>query len=832
MEIPITNSALLLVTLLGVALLVPILCERFRISGIVGLIIFGVILGPNAVGLLERGELVTLLGQAGLLFIVFVAGLEIDLGRFRKYRRHSIVFGGISYLIPQFVGFLVAIYWLNFSVPSAILLGSMFGSHTLLSYPIAARLGIVRSVPVTTCVGGTIMTDTAAILVLAVVANTVLESGGIAFWVLFTVFLGVFGMLVFFVLPPLARWFYRYVPDEGARDFLFTILMLFLFAWLAEIAGLQPILGAFLCGIALNRLIPERSPLMNRIQFVGRTLLVPMFLLSVGMLVDPRALISDWVTIQTIVAMSLTVVVTKLMAAFLAGKLLGYSTAGSWVLFGMSVNQAAATLAAVIVGFNLGLFSDAVVNGAIIMILVTTLIGPYCTERWGKQMASEAQDDLVEFGELPQRILIPVANPDSVDPLIDLALLLREPKSRDPIYPMAIVTEGVDVAQKLAASEKLLARASIRGSAGQCPVYPISRVDINIAEGIRRTLPEQQITTIVIGWSGRTSFAHRIFGGVLDQLLMQSRQTVFVAKITRALSSVRRIILAVPKSGEFEPTFAETLHHVKVLSQQLSAPLHVIGPTCNSKRMEKILRRTRPDVKVTAEVIPKMRGLIGELSEVVVESDLIILLSARSHRMSWSAELESLPRLIAEAYPENQFLVLYPPDEDEDREREEGSSREKEVFERVALLEPPQVKLGLSAATLEKLLEEMLSDSFPERPELKAKILKTLLSSADEYPIEVGEGVYLIHGRERSLAGPKLWVASLAEPYLELPHAGQPLGILLALIAPVGASAEMHLSLLRNTATFFRDEKVIRTLREASDEGHAFNGLKPLNDLY
>lgn len=659
MSLTIDNPVLFFVALASIALFVPMLFERIRVPGLVGLILTAVILGPNGLMLIERNVLIEYLGQAGLLFIVFVAGLEIDLVRFVKYRNHSMVFGSISYLIPQILGALMAVFVLGFSLPSAILLGSMFGSHTLLAYPIASRLGIVKSTPVTTSVGGTIITDTAALMVLAIIANSVTDEGGWLFWAKFALLLGVFMLLVFRVLPRLARWFYRTVPDEGARDFLFTILMVFFFAWLAEFAGLQPIIGAFLCGIGLNRLIPERSPLMSRVQFVGKTLLVPVFLISVGMLIDPLAVIADRETMLVVFMMSVTVIITKWMGAFAAGKMLRYSINECWILFGMSVNQAAATLAAVIVGYNIGLFNTSVLNGAVIMILISCLIGPWATQRWGKKLAEEMDHSTMDFKDRPQRILIPLANPQTVEPLMDLALLLREPNSRHPIFPLAVVTDDSDVDSKVAEAEKLLSLATMRGNSAEVPIYPVTRVDVNIADGIRRTLMEQQITTVLIGWNARASFSNKMFGNVLDQLLAQSRQSVVVARITRSLNTIGRVILAIPRSADHEPSFVESIHIVKTLCQQLSTPLEIIGPTVDLAHLQKAARTTPPEVKLNFQKIPSLRNLPLTLEKILHPDDLVILLSARSHHLSWNSALETLPRKIATDNPDQPFIILY-----------------------------------------------------------------------------------------------------------------------------------------------------------------------------
>lgn len=559
LDLNVSNPVLFIAILTAVALLVPMLFERLRLPGLVGIIIAGMVLGPSGLGIMERNSLIQFLGQAGLLFIVFVAGLEIDLGRFARYRHHSLIFGSISYWVPQIVGALLAKLILGFDWFAAVLLGSMFGSHTLLAYPVASRLGLTRLTSVTASVGGTIITDVSALLVLAIIANTVSGSGDVGFWVRFALFLGIFLLIVFRLLPLVARWFYRTVPDEGARDFLFTILLLFLTAWLAQWVGLQPIIGAFFCGIAINKLIPEHSPLMSRIQFVGKTLLVPMFMLSVGMLVSFDSIFGDPGGLLVILVMSSGVVATKFLAALIAGRVLGYSRDESYVLFGMSVNQAAATLAAVVVGYQIGLFSEAVINGAIVMIMVTCFIGPWVTERYGLRLIKEGRLDASPLPYNEQRILVPLANPATVAPLMDLAMMLRNRSSRQPVFPLAVVTEGADTETQLTNAAKLLTRASARIAAANVPTSPVTRVDVNIAEGIRRAVAEHQISTLVLGWSGPVLFAHKIFGNVVDQVLMQTRQTTVVARINESLNTKSRLVVILPAQAIKEGSFNNSI---------------------------------------------------------------------------------------------------------------------------------------------------------------------------------------------------------------------------------------------------------------------------------
>lgn len=638
------------------------LFERMRLPGLVGIIIAGMVLGPSGLGVMERNSLIQFLGQAGLLFIVFVAGLEIDLGRFARYRYHSLAFGTISYMIPQVIGALLAHYVLGFDWMAAILLGSMFGSHTLLAYPVASRLGLTRLTSVIASVGGTIITDVSALLVLAIIANTVSGSGDAGFWLRFVVFLGIYVLVVFRLLPVAARWFYRTVPDEGARDFLFTILLLFFTAWLAEWVGLQPIIGAFFCGIALNRLIPEHSPLMSRIQFVGKTLLVPMFMLSVGMLVSLDSLFADSRTAMVIAVMSCGVIGSKLAAAFAAGKLLGYSKDECYVLFGMSVNQAAATLAAVVVGYQIGLFAEAVINGAIVMIMITCVVGPWATERWGLRLIKAGRLDAALTDRTEQRILVPLANPATVEPLMDLAVMLRDRRSKKPVFPLAVVTEGVETDVQLAHAAKLLGRASERVAAANVPTSPVTRVDVNIAEGIRRAVTEHQISTLVIGWSGPVSFASKIFGNVVDQVLMQTRQTTVVARLETSLNPMNRMIMLLPAESAKEGSFDNSVGLMKQLAQQLSARVLFV-PVAEEgaavQRLGKRLAAIAPEVAMAVHAVATLEAAIDHVHQTIAEDDLLVLLSARDHNLSWSPALEYAPRNLATRFGRQPLLVVY-----------------------------------------------------------------------------------------------------------------------------------------------------------------------------
>ncbi|WP_454436474.1 cation:proton antiporter domain-containing protein [Thauera mechernichensis] len=433
--LPITDPVLVFALVALLILLAPIVMGRWRLPGTIGLLLAGAILGPNALGVLARDQSFVLFGTVGLLYIMFSAALEIDLVVLKRYRMHSLVFGLLTFAIPQGVGTLVGYYVLGFSLPAAILLASLFASHTLLAYPVTRQLGIAHNQAVTTAIGGTIITDTLALLVLAVIAASTRGDTGDYFWHTLVGSLVLYGVIVLFGLPKLARWFFRNVGRNGVSEFVFVLSTVFGCAGMAHLAGSEPIVGAFLAGLALNRLIPHNSALMNRIQFTGEAIFIPFFLLSVGMLLDVSVLVADVRSLSIMLAMLTSVLVTKWLAAAATRVLLGYSREQAGLVFGLSVAQAAATLAATIVGYDLGLFDDAVVNGAIMMMLVTCIVAPLQVDHHGRKIARQsASNDNAVIGS-KQRILVSLSSRAPHKALLDLAMMLREPDQQQPIFP-------------------------------------------------------------------------------------------------------------------------------------------------------------------------------------------------------------------------------------------------------------------------------------------------------------------------------------------------------------------------------------------------------------
>lgn len=657
--LPFSEPVLVFTLVLLIILLAPLLFSRIRVPGIVGLIIAGALVGPYGFNLLLRDTSIVLFGTVGLLYIMFLAGLEIDLNDFRKNRNRSLVFGGLTFSIPQTVGTLAALTILGFSWPSAILLASMFASHTLLTYPIASRMGLAKNEAVTITVGGTIITDTAALLVLAIIAGSTQGELNGVFWLRLTVAFAIFVFIVLWIMPKIGAWFFKTGQGDGSSQFIFVLAIVFAAAFLAEVAGVEAIIGAFLAGLALNRLVPHTSPLMNRIDFVGNTLFVPFFLISVGMLVDVRVLFQGPDALIVAATMVVVALSCKWLAAFFTQKIFGYSVTERNLIFGLSNSQAAATLAAVLVGFNLGLLNEAVLNGTIVMILVTCLISSFVTESASRKLAVAESERVLDLAVVPDRILVPIANPATIEQLMDLAIMIKNPRSAEPIYPLVVVKDDDDVQQRVAASTKMLEKAITHAAATETAVQVVSRVDLNIASGITRAIKELMITEVVIGWNAQISAQQRIFGSVLDHLLHASRQMIIVTRLVHPINVTRQIVVVVPPHGELETGFTRWLRTLTTLSKQAGARLNFFTTQGAINRIQPIVQAAKPAVEADFSLFAEWEDFLI-LSREVTNTDLLVIINARDGSVSYNKYMDAIPRKLAQHFQSTSFLIIYP----------------------------------------------------------------------------------------------------------------------------------------------------------------------------
>lgn len=658
-QTPFGSSVLIFSLILFIILLAPIVLNRFKIPGIIGLILSGMIIGPYGLFLIQKNSAVDLFSTIGLLYIMFIAGLELDMNEFSKHKHKSLIFGLLTFIFPIALGLPVCYYLLGYGFNSSLLIASMFATHTLIAYPIVNRLGIAKNQAVAITVGGTILTDTAVLLILAIISGATLGDAGSGLWTRLIISILSFGAFVYFIIPRVASWFFRRLEDEKNAHFIFVLLVVFATAFIAELAGLEPIIGAFAAGLSLNRLIPHTSSLMNRIEFVGNSLFIPFFLISVGMLIDFRVLMNGPQAL--IVAFTLTIValVGKWVAAHLTGRIFKYTKEQRSLIFGLSSAHAAATLAVILVGYNLGIINDEVLNGTIVLILITCVVASFVTERAGKQVVLHMDNEPAQAVPNTQRVLVPIANPQTMEKLIDFSMVIKNTKDLSPILGLTVVKDDDQAQARLLQSKKLLDKAILYAASADQQIEIMSTIDRNVTSGIKRIATEKFITDIVAGWSPQKNLADIIFGQTFDKLVKQTSQTIFITRFTMPLNVHKNILLICPYFAEKEPGFYKWVISLLRVASQLSTGIQLYA----SVEVEHAIREyvTLNKIAVNLDYRGNIdMGDIASLGSKVQAFDMIVLVCSREGGISYTPMLDVLPKKMSRFFEPNSLVFIYP----------------------------------------------------------------------------------------------------------------------------------------------------------------------------
>jgi len=810
---PIREPVVLFAVSLGLFLVVPLLSARLKIPSIVGILFCGIVLGPHALGVLGHQEdgALYFLGHLGLLFIMFLAGLEMDVDDFKKNRGRGLTFGFLSFIFPLAAGTGIAVAlhdhlgWERYSWRTALLLGSLLASHTLIAYPITSRLGISRQEAVTVAVGGTVITDTAALLLLAILPEA--ENGvGVWFWVGLLVPLAIFVAVLFLVIPRLGRWFFRSVGDDGGHQFLFVLAVAFVGGALSHLVHLEPIIGTFLAGLAINRLIPEQSTLMNRINFVGNQLFVPFFLLYVGTLVDLQRLFEGWGVAGLAGLLLAGTLATKYLAAFLLQKSFGYTRYERGVVFGLSVPKAAA-LAIALIGFEKGLFDQSVLDAGILLLLGTCLIGPWITEHYARLVAQHRVEE-GHGGDAAQRILVPMANPATAHGIMEMAFLLRHPQSHEPLFPLAVVGDEGDVDRRVAASEKMLSESVISAAAADVPISPLVRIDLNVPAGVGRAVREQRITTVLVGWSGEATATTRMFGSALDKILVHCESRVLVYRSTHAAKTTKVIRIAIPPYAEHEPRFEETLYEIKNLAKQIGGEVIVYLTEIGEASLPKRIEQAKPALTVETRADRNWAATRKRLLAETEAGDMVILFSAREATVSWQPGLDRMPRLLAQTHEDLSLLVVYPPLPSHDQEQAVHAHLQQ------FLTSAPKIearRIGSAVEDWKDFVARVVEALSLPRATVRERLAELIVAEAEAFTTDLGAGMALVHAHTEDVDRPLIMAAVLPEG-IEFPHVGDRCRILFLLLSPSTLLPERHLRNLSRVAYWSRTPRIAQRL--------------------
>jgi Kef-type K+ transport system membrane component KefB len=669
-SLPLKNPVLQFSLLLFIILFAPVLLSRLKIPNLISLIVAGAVIGPNGLNLMLRDSSIILFGTVGLLYIMFLAGLEIDVADFRKNSTKSILFGLYTFLISIILGILVALYILQFSLLSSILIGSIFASHTLIVYPVVSKLGIAKNKAVNVAIGGTIITDTLALLVLAVVVG--LSGGELTsqFWIRLVIGVTIFGLVVLMLFPVIARWFFKRF-DDSVLQYLFVLAMVFFSAFLAEAAGVEAIIGAFLGGLALNRLIPRTSPLMNRIKFVGNAIFIPFFLIGVGMLINIQAFFKGYETIEVAVVITVAATIAKYLSAWITQKLFGFSLDQRRLIFGLISAHAALALATVLIGYNIvtgytlngdpvRLLDESVLNGTILFILVTCTLATIIGEKGAHNIAlAEAADDVLEPGLLAaeERILIHMNDISSVDELVNLSVTVTSVKTPNGIYAMHVADNSMpdETAEKNAG--KILEKAAVAASSTDNELIGLLRYDSDVVNGIAGVIREQKITDLILGIHQKSGLSDSFLGSSSESILSRCNVTTFIYKPVQPLATIRRTIVVIPEGAEHEIGFVLWMQRVINIIKNTGSKLVVYAP----KQTISYLKEAYPGSIADAEfkLFKEWDDFLVLSREIKNDDNLIVVMSRKNH-LSYHTKMAKIPSYLNRYFQKNSFILIYP----------------------------------------------------------------------------------------------------------------------------------------------------------------------------
>ena len=658
---PITDTTWIFFIVLCIILFAPLLFTKLRMPHIIGMIFAGLLIGPHGFNILAYDSSFELFGDVGLFYIMFLASLEINMQEMKMAQGGAVLLGLTAFIFPLAIGVVANMTLLDYGLAASVLLASMYASHTLIAYPIVARYGLSRLRCVNFAVGGTIVTDTLTLFVLAVIGGLYKGDSGAWFFTALLLKMILLTMVIVFVFPRIARYFFRKYND-GIIQYIFVMAMLFLGAGLMELVGMEGILGAFITGLALNRLIPRSSPLMKHIEFVGNALFIPYFLIGVGMIINLKVLFGGGNALMVAGVMIVIALFGKWLASLVTQKVYGMSGDERRLMFGLSNAQAAATLAAVLVGYNIiledgsRLLNDDVLNGTIVLILVTCVISSILTETSSRKiaMSGEIIDKPVDTMD---KTLISLANPDMVDRLMNLAFLIRKDGSKVPLSAVNVVLDEDE--KQMARGTKVLEKAEDIAATVNVPLLTKLRLTTNLSHGIIHEMKENNYTELIVGFHEKSSPNDSFLGTVLPELLTGLYCQIVMARLTMPINTIRCIHITFPAKTEFEAGFFHWVDQTERLAAGLDCRIKYHGHIDTMTLIQRHLKENKS--KIRAEYFETDGGNdLKRISELVKEDHLLIVVSARRGSISFRPSLDHIFTQIQRNYTGRSILLIYP----------------------------------------------------------------------------------------------------------------------------------------------------------------------------
>jgi len=666
-SLPIEDPLLKFLIELIIILCIPLLLNKIKVPHLLGLIIAGAVIGPNGFNVLARDSSVVVTGTTGLLYIMFLAGLEIDMGDFKKNKWKSITFSIYTFIVPFVLGLIGGYYVLHFSVLTTVLFASLFSSHTLIVYPMISKLGIAKKLAVNITVGGTMITDVLSLVVLAVVVGMSQGEVGTSFWVKLSVSMLVFALIVLLVFPIIARWFFKNVEDKISQ-YIFVIVMIYLAALLAELAGIEAIIGAFFAGLALNRLIPHTSSLMNRVEFVGNAIFIPFFLISVGMLIDFNAFIQSWETLGVASVMLIASIGGKYAAAILTKKTFSLTNDEGTLIFGMSAASAAATLASVMVGYNIILFeneagepvrllNEHVLNGSILLILVSCTISSFVSMASAQRIAdSDNEETVAGTSHENEKVLLALNHENTVEKIVNLGLLIKTQTNKDSLFAVNIINEDKSESSSKNA-EKLLGEAVNMAAGADVKLNPITRYDNDVVLGISNVVKEQNITDLIIGLEEEKGFSSSFTYNLYNGYLRNKEINVIIYHAVQPVATIKKYAVLIPANAEREPGFFHSLLRVWNIGKNSGAKMSFYANDKTTEILKSIIKKA--NIEAIFNTVTTWQEAQEAACTLEQDEGLIILMADRGMH-SYIPQMQNVPEILNKNLNNNNYILIYP----------------------------------------------------------------------------------------------------------------------------------------------------------------------------
>ncbi|WP_294219855.1 cation:proton antiporter [uncultured Chryseobacterium sp.] len=680
LSLPIEDPVLKFLLVLIIILAAPLLLNKIKVPHLLGLIIAGAVIGPNGFNVLARDSSIVVTGTTGLLYIMFLAGLEIDMGDFKKNKWKSLTFGIYTFMVPFVLGYLGAYYILHFSVLTSVLFASLFSSHTLIAYPLVSKLGIAKNPAVNITVGGTMITDILALLVLAVIVGMSQGDVGTGFWVKLSVSFIIFGLIVLFVFPIIGRWFFKKVNDKISQ-YIFVLVMIYLAALLAELAGVEAIIGAFFAGLALNRLIPHTSSLMNRVEFVGNAIFIPFFLISVGMLIDFKVFFKSWETLEVAGIMLVASIGGKYLSAVATQKTFRLSNEEGKLIFGLSSASAAATLASVMVGYNIilsetetgepiRLLNEHVLNGSILLILISCTISSFVSMSSAQKISEQDNEDTVSGNSHEEEnILLALNYEATVERMVNLGILIKAHSNTENMYALNIINEDKNESS-VKNAEKLLHTATDAAAAADVKIQSLKRYDNDVINGVGNVIKEQKITDLIVAVNDEKGFSPSFVYNLYNGYLQNEDVNVLVYHAAQPLSTVKKYAVMIPENAHQEAGFFHALLRVWNIARNSGATLVFYA----SEKILDILQRIIKKANIEAEFIIMNSWKDGEKTAAQLKDDeALIIFMAKRGMTSYMPAMRLIPELLNRNLGKNNYLLIFPFSESDENNPEKRS---------------------------------------------------------------------------------------------------------------------------------------------------------------